>query len=204
VVSFDERRTYDGISKEMLTPNGTTITNWRMQLSPYESTTGPLLLLNDIVYFTSFRGPTGVAAAGADGCIGWSRIWGAHVRDTETGTRVGLPKPGIYDDDKALTLAYRPKATQDSLLLGLSISREPMCSTGTVLLDPLSNTSRITDTGTTGGGRFMLRTMVGGDADSDFAMTGPSAGGGPLQQQFQRDLPIANVARSVGWANSIE
>jgi len=200
VVSLEEVRTID-IHGE-LQPGGVT-PNWKLQLDAGEAVTGPLVMLDETVYFTSFRGPAGGTG---DVCeLGVSRIVGAHVRLPESPTS-GLPKPGLAPETTgAMVLQYQPSTASSSLLLGLSIARDPVCTVGKPDNDPLGLLglagSRVTQTGATGGGAFQVRSMVAGSGGT--VIPGSTAAGSG-QRQFNRTLPVTNVARQVGWASSIE
>ncbi len=200
VASLTEVRSYasDG---ELAAASSTTIKkNWILQLDTGESVTGPLVMLDDAVYFATFKGPAG----GSDACeIGTSRQVGADVRATQTN---GLPKARLRSSDgSSVVLQETPSAGEHSLLLGLSIARDPVCIQGTIENDPANTTpGRWTQTGNAGGGSYQMRSMVAGGGGTEIAGSNPSNVSGQGQRMMQRTLPTPNVARSVGWASSIE
>ncbi|MEY4512863.1 MAG: hypothetical protein RLZZ450_4985 [Pseudomonadota bacterium] len=198
VASLEEARTLDSYGE--LTTSSITA-NWKLQLDAGEGVTGPLVMLDDTVYFTSFRGPAGGTG---DICeIGVSRIVGADVRQTVSGTNL-LPKPKLTPETgTALVLQYQPTSASSSLLLGLSIARDPVCTVGTADNNPIAGAAgtRVTQTGATGGGAFQVRSMVAGTGGT---VIPGSTSSGTGQRQFTRTLPVNNIARSVGWASSIE
>ncbi|HEY6880239.1 MAG TPA: hypothetical protein VI299_19580 [Polyangiales bacterium] len=195
VVSINETRKVDTYGELY---GGALTANWVLQLDSAESVTGPLVALNDVVYFTSFTGP----GSTTNKCtIGQSRVVGGYIRKASN----GLPLPGLAPEDSgANILQYRPKdaTTAASLLMGLSLARDPVCIDGSTVNDPLNTTNpgRIKQTGQAGGGTFTLRSMVGGKGGD--MMSGTT--GSEAQREYTRTLPVPTVARSVGWASSIE
>jgi hypothetical protein len=173
--------------------------NWQLQLDPREAVTGPMTMFEDTLYFTSFRPPS----PGVNQCaMGTSRIVGAHVRDV-----VGrAPKPMLVPEGASgppYVLSYFPSQESSSLLLGMNISRDLVCvQGGEVVNDPVTG-ARMSG-GTAGGGEYRMRMMVGGGSSPDTIIAGSASSGSQGLHQLQRTMPIQNVARSVGWANSIE
>lgn len=200
IVSLEERRPMNGQELEAATSSNLTA-NWNLQLDAGEAVTGPPVILDQTVYFTTFKGPGG--SSSPNPCdLGTNRVVGAHVRKQAS---TGLPEPMLMPENGVppLVLQYSPTSTPNSLLLGLSIARDPVCVAGSVDNDPLvpANAQRITTTGATGGGQFQMRAMVAGGGGS---VIPGSSSTGPGQRQFSRTLPVPNIARSVGWASSIE
>jgi hypothetical protein len=78
-----------------------------------------------------------------------------------------------------------------------------VCTVGTADNNPAAGVAgtRVTQTGNTGGGAFQVRSMVAGTGGT---VIPGSTSSGTGQRQFTRTLPVTNVARSVGWASSIE
>jgi len=202
IVSLEETRK---VENGELGP-GTMTANWALQLAPYESVTGPMLVLDDHVYFTTFKGP----APGTSKCsMGESKIVGVHVR-TKQGPTSGLPKAaplvqspnGCTVTSPSCDIWYYPTSAKTDLLVGLSMARAPVCVTAKNA-DPnaTSGMGRVTSVDQAGGGAYQLRTNVAGTGGS--AMTG-SGTAGDAQRQLTQTLPVSNSARSVGWASSIE
>ncbi|MET0286233.1 MAG: hypothetical protein ABW352_17270 [Polyangiales bacterium] len=197
VVSINEVRQYDGTG-ELYGTTAPTL-NWALQLDAGESVTGPMAVLNDTLYFTSFTGP----GNSTDKCaMGTSRVIGAHLRNKEsTNLPVGMLSPEAGTG--ANVLFYRPTgANLNSLLLGLSIARDPVCYAGTPLADPINASlpGRAPATAPTGG-NFKVRSMVAGDGGETIKGSNTSDNG---QKQYTRTLMVQPRARSVGWATSVE
>jgi type IV pilus assembly protein PilY1 len=193
VVSINETRNIDSYGE---LSSGTLTANWKLQLDAGESVTGPMLVLNNTLYFTSFTSPGNTT----DKCaLGVSRIVGGDIRKSYG----NLPVAGLSPEGGgAFILQYKPSTASNSLLLGLNISRDPVCVAGTVSNDPLvaGNPGRVNPS-QQGGGTYQLRSMVAGSGGT--VMSG-SNGDDKGQRQFTRAIPIPTVARSVGWASSIE
>lgn len=198
VVSLKETRVLDSKTGDLLT--GTKVeANWRIQLKNGEGVTGPLSVFDETLYFASFE----ATADPSDMCqIGRTRIVGVHVREADG----GLPKPKLLsEDEKRLVHYYYPsdESTRTSLLLGLSITQDPVCvDIKSVVNDPLLGLPMRVN-GTTGGGQFRMRSMVAGGGGGA-VMEGSASTGFAGLRQLQRTLPIRNEAQSVGWASSIE
>jgi type IV pilus assembly protein PilY1 len=192
VVSLLEKRTMR--SGEI---GGTVEKNWLLQLDRGESVTGPLVVFDDTFYFASFKGPSD----SDDLCeMGTSRIVGGHVYKTAG----GLPEPKLVPANPASAdqrvLSYFPEDATNSLLLGLSIARDPVCMVGQ--RDPAYSTvDRYQQTGVAGGGGYTLHSMVAGQGSSSETRTQMK---GTDLRQLTRSLPIPNIVRSVGWASSME
>lgn len=193
VVSLEEIYAMDG--GEL---SGTVHANWKLQLEAGESVTGPLTVFGDALYFTTFRPPPSSENLCA---MGSSRIVGAHVRTL--GKDSPLPEPKLLaEDGLSYVLSYEPTDATNSLLLGMSVAREPICMVGTPESDPNSGTPyRFKQTGASGGGSYTLHSML---ATRDSDATGTTQVAGSDLRQLTRTLPISNVVRSVGWASSIE
>lgn len=195
VVSLKEARTLNS-DKELAT--GGVSANWVLQLDAGESVTGPLVVYDDALYFSSFKGPSS-----SDLCeMGTSRLVGGHVRKVDSS---GRPQPMLVPEGGgSRVLSYLPSDATNSLLLGLSIARDPICMAAAPQTDPNAPApTRFTQTGAAGGGSYTLRSMVASDGSSDSdAVKKPLEGSG--LRQLTRSLPIPNIARSVGWASSIE
>jgi type IV pilus assembly protein PilY1 len=197
VVSLEEARTLDTGTNKELTSGGITA-NWALQLDARESVTGPIVQLENALYFTTFTGPAGGSGNSCE--LGTTRIWGAHVRDKDG----ALPKAMMMPENgkPPLVLSYMPSTLPNSALLGLSISRDPVCVAGYDKTDPLNaGGTRATKTGSTSGSSFQVRSMVAG---SGGAVIPGSDGTSSGQRQFTRTLQLPSLARSVGWASSIE
>ncbi|HEX5659308.1 MAG TPA: PilC/PilY family type IV pilus protein [Polyangiales bacterium] len=199
VVSINEVRSYDSVSGELLA-SVAPVQNWALQLDAGESVTGPMAVLNDTLYFTSFTGP---GSSGNKCTMGASRIVGGNVRNKVAGS--GLPVPGLSPSSGtgAYVLQYKP-ADDDgkSLLLGLSITRDPVCFQGSATNDPINASLGGRMGGSTpGGGAFQLRSLVAGSGGTALAGSATADKG---QKMFTRTLQIPTKARSVGWASSVE
>ncbi|MDB4975761.1 MAG: Type fimbrial biosis protein PilY1, partial [Myxococcaceae bacterium] len=202
VVSLKEQRVMDGLE---LGP-GKITANWSLQLDAGEAVTGPITMVNDTAYFATFTGPAGGAG---DLCtVGSSRLVGAHLRNAASASSPSLPKPMLTPEAGGLPLVlqYRPSTATGSLLLGLSVARDPVCIAGTVTNNnPLvAGSGRLSPSGATGGGTFQLRTMVAGGANSTAGTGLVGSDSANSQRQLTVTLPINNISRSVGWASSIE
>lgn len=198
VISLQETRALD--SEGNLTSSTKLVANWKLQLQNGEGVTGPLSVFDDALYFASFKGPPPDATNMC--ALGTTRIFGVHVREKSGAL---LPKAMLMPESGTVkVLYYYPSnaATKNSLLLGLSINKEPVCVAGVPSNDPFSLLpSRVS--GQTGGGGFKLRSMVAGGAGGT-VMEGSTATGFNGLRQVERTLPIPNVATTVGWASSIE
>ncbi|MDB4989118.1 MAG: Type fimbrial biosis protein PilY1, partial [Myxococcaceae bacterium] len=216
VISLKELRSVNASTSELAPATSSGVAavtaNWLLLLDNGEAVTGPLVMLDDTVYFASFTGPAG--GAGNVCNEGSSRLVGADVRKTDPASAHGLPKPRLTPQagGTPLVLQYKPLDAlgnaSNSLLLGLSLARDPVCipgNPGGVGYNPLlAGTGRVVPTGgAAGGGAFHLRTMVAGGT-AGTVMNGSTASDTSGQRQLNLTLPITNVARSVGWANSIE
>lgn len=209
IVSLEETRKLDG--SELASDTATIYENWKIQLDAGESVTGPLSMLNEVVYFTTFDGPAG--KTNADLCeIGTSRLWGAHVREavvTSTASTQGpyLPRGELYSQREPGTrvLAEEPKdeATAKSLLLGISVARNPVCMVGSGSSDVYGGTGRFSPgtNASAGEGGFTLRSLVAGSTSDKLEKIGTDK---QAIQQFKQVVAAPANARSVGWASSIE
>jgi type IV pilus assembly protein PilY1 len=195
VVSINESRAYDGTE---IYSSAAPSAYWNLQLDAGESVTGPMAVLNDTLYFTSFTGPGNTN----NKCtLGTSRIVGASLRNFDSnklpvGALAGTP-PGTY------RLQYQPDgATGASLLLGLSIAREPICFQGTASTDPINATlpGRM-PASTPGGGAYQMRALVAGEGGEVMSGSDKSDNG---QRMFSNKLNVGTTVRSVGWASSVE
>lgn len=202
VVSLVETRRDPGLDE--LGINDIIKIKWSLQLDQGEQVTGPLSMLDDIVYFTTYKGP---GRGSNNQCeMGVSRVVGAHVRE-ETEPNSQFPRGGLLSEDgKSVVLQYRPKnadgTENGSLLLGLSIARDPICVSGQREADPIS-AGRVTG-GVLGGGSYQMRTLVaGGLLGSTIPGASPTTAPG-TPRMLTRSLSVPNHARSVGWASSIE
>jgi type IV pilus assembly protein PilY1 len=205
IVSLKESRvlaTDGSLELNTTASTGTVTANWKLQLDTGEAVTGPPVILNDTVYLTTFTGPAGGTG---DICeLGSSRIIGADVRKVDSTVGLPLPKLTPASGTGALVLQYKPSTLSTSLLLGLSITRDPICLANRSGNDPLVPTSgRLTPSASDpgGAGSYQVRSMVAGSGGT---VMGGSAVSDKGQKQFKITLPIANFARSVGWASSIE
>jgi type IV pilus assembly protein PilY1 len=194
VISINEVREYDSTGEIY----GSTIPifNWKLQLDAGESVTGPMAALNDTLYFTSFTGPGNTS----DKCaMGTSRIVSAQLRARDS---KDLPVAGINPGTGTAVLSYRPTgATGTSLLLGLSIARDPVCYAGTPTTDPV-NPGSVPATAPKGG-TFKVRALVAGDGGEAIKGSG-TADPNDGQKAFTSSLPVTTQARSVGWSSSVE
>ncbi|MET0284961.1 MAG: hypothetical protein ABW352_10835, partial [Polyangiales bacterium] len=199
VVSLREVRQLDSSDELIETDAKRGITlNWGLQLDAYESVTGPISVLDDVAYFTTFTGPSDASQC----LVGGARIVGAHVRTKVTdGRPLGQLQP---ESGSEKVLSYRPTAAPDALLLGLNVSPDPVCVQGQTTSDPLASGAllRVDNITKASRGSYQLRTMVAGQGGSILA--GSNAGGAGAQKQLSRTIATPNVARSVGWASSIE
>jgi hypothetical protein len=175
--------------------------NWALQLDAGESVTGPMVVLNDTLYFTSFTSP----GSATDKCVmGTSRIVGGDVRKKDSRN---LPVAGLTPESGtgAYVLQYKPSgATGNSLLLGLSIARDPICTSGSKVSDPINASfPGRTPPGNVSGGNYTMRSMVAGTGGS--VMSGTTSTGDPNgQRQLSISMGKSTTVRSVGWANSVE
>ena len=198
VVSLKETRVINGVELGA----GTIAANWNLQLDAGEAVTGPIVMLDGSVYFASFTGPAG---GSGDVCLlGTSRLVGGDIRKVDTS---GLPLPKLTPESGtgALVLQYKPSTASNSLLLGLSIARDPVCIAGAKQLanplNPTANRWNQSATGPGGGGAFTLRTMVAGQGGTVMSGSNTTDNG---QRQLNITMPITNISRAVGWAGSIE
>ncbi len=200
VASLTEIRSYASDGELAAATSTNIVANWVLQLDQGESVTGPLAMLDDAVYFATFKGPAGGTT---DACqLGTSRIVGADIRAKQSSN---LPVARLTAENGSAVLWYTPSSTPNSLILGLSIARDPVCIQGTAQNDPTGmGPGRWTQTGQTGGGSYQLRAMVAGTGGAEIAGSNPGNVSGQGQQVLQRTLATPNVARSVGWASSIE
>jgi hypothetical protein len=197
VVSLKEVRALNGLELG----NGTITANWNLQLDVAEGVTGPLVMLDDAVYFATFTGPAGGSGNVCD--IGTSRLVGGHIRNT---TSSGLPVAKLTPESGTppLVLQYKPTTASNSLLLGLNISRDPICIAGAATSNnPLNPTmNRYQQSGSaTPSSSYQIRTMVAGKGGAVMSGSDTSDNG---QRQLSITMPVTNVSRSVGWASSIE
>jgi type IV pilus assembly protein PilY1 len=206
VVSLTEQRVLraDGeigdFDRPDSTDNGPKL-NWLIQLSTGEAVTGPLTLFEDTLYFGTFASPTGTSG---DACqLGLSRLYGAHVRlDDGAGNVPPTPKPELYDAADTVhpyKLSEEVDSSGNSLVLGLAISRQPICVAGTSSTSASTGQSNFVPTGASTGGGFQLRALVGGGNSA----AGAKLGGSELRE-LTRDLRVLNQVNSVGFAGAVE
>jgi type IV pilus assembly protein PilY1 len=139
IVSITEKLTYDanGFIDDL---EGRL--NWEIDLDPGEQMTGALELFGGQVYFGTFKAGGGTAI---DACpFGGSRIFG--VRYLDDPDNLGDPFPLLQDalgnDTTNLDGTDLP-ALQNSLLVGLQVAQQPVCTTtqDVSVTDPFDGTT---------------------------------------------------------------
>jgi type IV pilus assembly protein PilY1 len=206
VVSLTETRALDGGGE--IDPDETMTLNWRIEMEPGESVTGPLVLFEEVVYFGTFLSEADEDNACA---LGNSRVYGVHFRETDPDD-VTQPRPMLAADadddgqvDDPLNLVPWENAEEDSVVLGVAITREPICAEGGPDNNPnnfitqggvTTAVDRFRATGPATGGGYQMRAMVGG--------SGGTARAGSAISSIQRGLKVTSEAGVAAWASSVE
>lgn len=171
----------DRVRRSGTTTSYEVVANWEIHLDEGEQVTGPLELFDSRVYFGTFASNAG----GADACLfGGSRIWGVHYLNTVSSAPTGyvavngrFPAAGLqttagtgpYD-------AHYLDVGDNTIVMGVAVTRTPTCVTGTTLPDPyLGNRFTV---GSAGGGEFRLVASVSGGRPSGGALTTSGGGAG--------------------------
>jgi type IV pilus assembly protein PilY1 len=192
VYSLTERRTYTTGPDSTVSLALDFVANWEIALQSGEAVTGPVTLLDEVVYFSTFTG----AGATGDACaLGSSSLWGVHYLYPDPDA---LPLPmGMLEDVSSgtPTVVRSMVAEQNSVVMGVSATRSPVCLAGTIDNNAILG-SRFRATGASGGGDYELRANLGGDG-------GETATGSQLKQ-FRRKLKVEKHSRLVGFAGSVE
>ncbi len=129
VVSLTEELEFDAASGA--TDTVAASLNWEIKLEAGEQVTGPLELFEGHVYFGSFVS----AADTTDACAyGYSRLWGVHYRDTESGTTDPTPAFDEDGDGDPETSFIGPLDNQ--VIMGVAITQRPSCFEGATEIDP--------------------------------------------------------------------
>jgi type IV pilus assembly protein PilY1 len=206
VVSLTETRV---ITDGDIEPANSMTRNWMIQLDPAESVTGPLVLFEEVVYFGTFRSSIDAANVCA---LGAGSLYGAHYREVDPNDTT-LPRPMLAEDSDGdgvlndpISYTLKVDTAEDTLVLGVSISRDPVCAQGTSYFDPNQyaqgtgtttfSSSRFEASGPATGGGFQMRAMVGG--------TGGTQRGGSEIRSIQRNLQVTHQRGVSSWASSVE
>ncbi|MGB8329933.1 MAG: hypothetical protein WCE62_07380, partial [Polyangiales bacterium] len=139
VVSITEKLTYDANGFLDILEGRL---NWEIELDPGEQMTGAIELFGGQVYFGTFKAGGGTAI---DACpFGGSRVFGLRYLDDpdNPGDPLPLLKDALDNDTTNLDGTDLP-ALQNSLLVGLQIAQQPVCTTtqDVNLTDPFTGTS---------------------------------------------------------------
>jgi hypothetical protein len=215
VVSLTERRTIltgtaneigdvpDPAQGDLESP----VINWELELRPGESVTGQTVVFEDVLYFGTFESPT---SASGDACqVGTSRIYAGHVRESDPAqTSVKVPRPMLFDEgdpanssDDTYVLSEVIDSTGSSLVLGLTVDREPVCTQALSVPNAVSGLNNMVPTGASGGGAFQLHALVGGNTS---AAHGSQQIGGSQLHEFKRTIQVVTRVSSVGFAGAVE
>ncbi len=169
--------------------------NWEIVLDPYESVTGPLTLLDGVVYFASFQG-TGAG----DACdIGSSTLWGVDFieRDAASTAFPLLPVGKLVVEDDPITFGREKPAENNAVVLGLSAGQDPLCLTGETYNNPLAP-GGFRATAGPAASTFHIRANTGSRTGSAATPNGSNL------QVFNQSVTASFKAQVVGWAGSIE
>jgi type IV pilus assembly protein PilY1 len=209
IVSLTESRAVD--SGGELDPNDTMSVNWKIELEPGESVTGPLVLFEDAVYFGTFRSEVNASDVCA---LGAGSLYAAHYRETDPNDALA-PRPMLAADadgdgeiDDPVTYVLKEDTADDTLVLGVSINRSPVCAEGSIVYDPSAalyavgtgtasgSMSTFQASGPASGGGYQMRAMVGG--------SGGQARGGSAIHSLQKNLQVVHQQGITSWASSVE
>ena len=138
--------------------------NWIHTLTGGDRVTGPMVLFNSGLYYTSSRPPT-TSTSTCD--VGRSTVWGTHYEDsvdvaaeaeTPLPTSGPAPAPGITD---------KVIRTNDGLVFGLSLEVEPTCASAqsTIAGNDSFGYGTVSMTTTVQPARFFLTYDVSGSTD---------------------------------------
>ncbi len=199
VVSLTEQRTVAG---EVVTigigktdqPVDAKKANWEIQLDARESVTGPLALLEGVVYFSTFT-----ATISDDACeLGSSKLWGAaYVKTASGGT---LPEGRLVISDGPPPVFGLNVATENNaVVLGLSVGKDPLCLVGSADNNPFGNGVGFNATGGPTSSSFHIRANVG----SMSGVGAPSSSNSSLGK-YTKTMAVSRRSKVVGWAGSVE
>jgi type IV pilus assembly protein PilY1 len=202
VTSLTEQRDVDSTG-EM---TGTFKQNWQITLNVGESVTGPLVLFQKTVYFGTFASLTDATNACT---LGQSRLFGAHYRETDPDDPT-LPLGQLAEDadndgvpETPVKLVLSDETESDALVLGVAITRQPVCMAGTPENDPnflnalgTGQAQRFSGSGPASGGTFTLKALAGG--------TGGDRVAGSALHQVSQALNVTEHTSVASWAGSVE
>jgi len=168
--------------------------NWEITLEPGESVTGPLALLDSVVYFATFT-----AAASGSACdLGTSAVWGADYLQHAEGSTLPEGRMDTDDSEAGVSLALKKADGGNRVVLGLSVGKDPLCLTGTTQYNAITQSSGFVATGGPTATSFQIRANVG-------SMTsGSDVNSGSSIQGYKREQRTARRSRVVGWAGAVE
>jgi hypothetical protein len=177
--------------------------NWEIRLRAGEQVTGPILLYANNVYFGSFLSTSNPANA----CdYGISRLWGVDYLNASgtipTGYTTGVTGrfpvaalesttgSGVFD-------SFFTEFAPNQILLGVSITQRPSCTTGAEIPDPyLGSRYQISNLRP---GEFQLVAQVSGGSTSSSSATATQV------QTISRALPQpAAASRVLQWSGSAD
>ncbi len=170
--------------------------NWVLPLEAGELVTGRLSLLGTTVYFGSFVASSGGAQNLCSG--GTSRLWGLNWSEVDAGD--GKPLAAL-EDGGSLVRYIDPTANDGDpsndgkLVLGVSVTRTPICVQATVENNAVTGTRMVRES-EVGGGTFMVRGLISGGSSTNSSGTQIS--------QVEKSLSLARVADVVSSAGAIE
>jgi type IV pilus assembly protein PilY1 len=149
--------------------------NWYRELTGGERVTGPLVLFNSSLFFSTFKPP----AAGSPVCsVGTSAVWGMHYLTGPLGAG-GVPAKNVGGaptqalGGQLFILASNLLGQDNAAIFGVSLAQTPTCST--------SDDSEIDQYLGYGTGRAITEVTPGTfQLVMHTGSVGPSAGGGPV------------------------
>jgi type IV pilus assembly protein PilY1 len=175
--------------------NSTIDLNWRVDLQPWESVTGPLTLFQDAVYFATFR-----AASNSNQCaLGSSYRWGAHAYDPVDANAIPpapLPRLRGLNANATDPLVLSELYNDDSLLLGMTVRQQPICASSSRTFN--ATTQQSTPNSAAGGGGFQLMGIMSGGSSG-----GDGSRGGLLQSSAQT-LQAIHSSKVTSWTSMFE
>lgn len=197
IVSLTEQRSV-AANGEFNPENAMTL-NWEIVLDESESVTGPLVKFQDTVYFGTFLSTSDAENACA---LGSSSLYGAHYRLADD-DEPPLPRGMLHlvnEEQPVLSVATDP----NTLVLGVTITQQPVCMAGSVENDPNGYNAligggaaqRFAASGAASGGGFQLRALAGGSGGQQY--------GGSELREIRQNINVTRAMSVRSWAASVE
>jgi type IV pilus assembly protein PilY1 len=168
--------------------------NWIYDFEQYEAVTGPLTVFENVVYWGSFK-----SMAGNNQCaLGVSYKYGVHAYDPiDPATRPGPTQPKLARENASPTdpLERRQQVPGDSLVIGLTVSRDPTCRD---TRGPINSITQQATGGPSGGGLYKLRALMAGGNPNG------SPGSGAISELAPQTIPVTHPSSVSSWAGAVE